>query len=323
MYKTLKIKIFNIIPYWFIALTILLALQNFTFLITKHPDSLSKIENSKALPTVLGVETSVRGTPDISNRTEIIQISEPNTKSVTAQSFIAFDLSTGKNILEKNTDSKLSIASLTKLLTSFVAYQNTDLHHEVIISKEDIIDIKPNLNLNIGDKVKALDLFNAMLIGSCNDAALSLANFVSNSTGTNFVKIMNSQAKSLGMSNSNFSNPMGFDSKYNYSTANDLKKLILSTERLAVYKNLGRRTNYEFLSEQGKKYSTVATNKLITKYPDIEAIKTGHTEMAKGTMATKFSLHGEEIVIIILGSIDREGDTLKIKSEISNNFKVN
>ncbi|HYV33880.1 MAG TPA: hypothetical protein VE973_03470, partial [Candidatus Limnocylindria bacterium] len=120
---------------------------------------------------------------------------------------------------------------------------------------------------------------------------------------------------------SNFANPMGFDSQYNYSTAADLKKLITETEKVAAFTNLGRRTGYQFTSDDGKTYTVEATNTLLADHPEIEAIKTGYTKGAQGAMATKININGNEIIIIVLGSKDREGDTLKLEEQIETNFK--
>src|SRR4029077_21109724 len=100
----------------------------------------------------------------------------------------------------------------------------------------------PALNFLVGDSVKADDVFNSMLIGSCNDAALALADDVTGQTQKNFVDLMNQEAKTLGMANSSFENPMGFDNFNNYSTAQDIKILITETQQLAVFKDLGRMT---------------------------------------------------------------------------------
>src|SRR6185295_4692651 len=114
----------------------------------------------------------------------------------------------GQTLVEKNADQKVNIASLTKLLTGLVAYEMTDLNKSFIISRKDVLDIAPSLGLKPGDSVKALDVFNAMLVGSTNDAALALADFTNRETEENFILLMNSKAESLGMTSSNFSNPM-------------------------------------------------------------------------------------------------------------------
>jgi D-alanyl-D-alanine carboxypeptidase len=277
-------------------------------------------QEKKSQPQVLGAAISIRGEP-LAQVPALQKIAEPDTSPISAKSFLVFDLTNGQILLEKNPDQKLAIASLTKLLTAFVVYQNSDLNQNFTISAKDTINVKPNLGLRIGDSVKTLDLFNAMLIGSCNDSALALADYTSNLSKTSFVDLMNRQAANLGMANSRFSNPVGFDSDNNYSTANDIKNLITATQSLAAFKTLGRRTSYEFTGTSGRSYSTVATNKLLKDNLDIEAIKTGFTKIAGGSMASKLDIAGHEIIILVLGSQNRESDTLKLKSAIVTSFR--
>jgi serine-type D-Ala-D-Ala carboxypeptidase (penicillin-binding protein 5/6) len=159
-----------------------------------------------------------------------------------------------------------------------------------------------------------------MLIGSCNDAALALANYASHASGSDFVDLMNKQAQILRMQNSKFSNPMGFDSDGNYSTAGDLKLLISAIEQLSAFTDLGRRGSYSFSGSLNKTYYTRSTNSLIKNHSDIQAIKTGFTNEAHGAMATKFDIGSHQIVILVLDSQNRESDTLKLKAAVTESF---
>ncbi len=316
--KWCRVKILKIIPYWLIALLLMVSVQTAGFL---YPPSATG--NQIVQQEVLGASTQ---TPENARGTQqdfaknIIQINNPDLSAVSAQSFLVFDLDSGQELLQKNPEQKLAIASLTKLMTALTAYNNADLNQSFKISNLDTLNVAPDLGLIPGDQIKALDIFNSMLIGSCNDAALALADFTFRSTDQSFVALMNAQAKLLGMSDSSFSNPMGFDSSGNYSTAEDLKLLITATQQLSVFTDLGRRTGYEFTGSEGKNYSTVATNTLIKGHPDIEAIKTGFTNEANGAMATKVAVGGHQIVILVLDSQNRESDTLKLKADVESDF---
>jgi D-alanyl-D-alanine carboxypeptidase (penicillin-binding protein 5/6) len=276
------------------------------------------------LPEVLGASTAVPAPiinkPEDKTQTTITQIKNPDLSDVIAQSFLVFDLDSGQELLSKNPTQKLAIASLTKLMTALVAYNNSNLNKTFAITSKDILNVKPDLGLAIGDEVKSLDVFNSMLIGSCNDAAKALADFTSQSSGSNFVDLMNGQAAVLGMVNSSFSNPMGFDNSGNYSTAEDLKLLITNTQHLSEFTDLGRLTGYKFSGVLGKIYSATATNLLIKNHSDIQAVKTGFTNEANGAMATKVTIGRHQIIILVLDSQNREGDTLKLKSAVGTSF---
>ncbi len=316
----IKNKIIKVLPYWLIVMCLIISVQCGVFLIsqTKIP---RPSQEQQAKPQVLGVSTSIRGEEQI-NTFEPQALQKPDYTGISAKSFLVFDLDSGKNLLEKNTSEKLGIASLTKLLTALVAYNNSDLNSSLTVPANSVIKISPVLGLVLGDEVKALDVFNAMLVGSNNDAALALAYFVAG-TKEKFVSQMNVQAKKIGMNNSNFSNPLGFDSFENYSTASDLKLLITETENLSAFSNLGRRTFYDFSGKFNLTYHSSATNKLIADHPDINAIKTGHTEISGGSMATKIEKNGRGIVILVLGSSDRESDTLRLKNSLDADFAWN
>ena len=133
---------------------------------------------------------------------------------------------------------------------------------------------------------------------------------------------MTETAQKLGLSNSKFNNPLGFDNVANYSTAHDIHLLIEAVRYYHNYLDTGRQTSQTFSSVGGLTYRVRATNKLITKNPDIIAIKTGYTEGAQGAMATQFKLEERDIVIIVLGSVSRENDTLILKSEVSEKFSL-
>ncbi|MFA5990820.1 MAG: serine hydrolase [Candidatus Doudnabacteria bacterium] len=316
----MKNKILTILPYWLIAISLIISVQGGVFLITQ-PKFQAQAQQIQIEPQVLGTSTSVRGEPEVAVVAPKM-LNTPDYSKITAKSFLVFDLSSGKNLLEKNTAQKLGIASITKLLTGLVAYNSSDLNSNFQVKAKSAIKVNPVLGLIPGDEVKALDVFNAMLVGSNNDAALALANFVSGSNES-FVTLMNRQAQDIGMSSSNFANPLGFDSDENYSTATDLKLLITKTESLAAFSNLGRRTSYDFVGKFNRNYHAVATNKLIARHPDISAIKTGHTENSGGAMATKIEKNGHEIVILVLGSTNREQDTLKLKNLVETGFDWN
>jgi len=243
-------------------------------------------------------------------------------EGVSAKAVLAYDLETGQILGGKNSGLQLPIASLTKLLTAWVVYQDGDLNDIVEIKNTDLVNVKPVLSLTPGDKIKISDLLNSMLIGSNNDAALALSNYVAEKTGQDFALLMNKAAKELGMRDSQFSNPFGFDYKGNYSTAADLQKLVNATQSLAVFTHLGRAQNFEFTSQSGRRYFTKATNRLLLKHPEIEAVKTGYTESSKGSMITKITLGGRKVILIAISSENREADTLKLEQVLSEYFTV-
>lgn len=241
------------------------------------------------------------------------QRSDPDTRQVFAQSFLVYDSNSQTVLFAKNQEDKVSIASLTKLMNALVSYTYVDTRKPFTIQTIPADAVNPILHLQVGDSVLPADLIQAMLVGSANDAALVLGDEVSRVTGRPMVELMNEQAQNIGMFNSHFSNPVGYDSEENYSTALDILTLVKKTEQYPIFDLDSRYTSYSFISEHGAKYKISATNKLIKGHPDIEAIKTGFTDDAQGAMVVRATNKGNPFIIIVLKSGDREGDVLKLK----------
>ncbi len=312
----LKNKIIKILPVWGVVLGLMLILVICGAIVDQNKIPIVTSAQAQQ-PQVLGASIDLRGqAPAVI--TPVLG-SGFNDSRVTAKSYLVADVLTGNVIAEKNGGQKEYIASLTKLLTGLVSYQSVDINATVTLTSADEFNVSPILYLRAGDGVKLVDLFNAMLVGSENDAALALSNHVATMTGRNFVYMMNSGARALGMVASNFSNPLGFDSPNNYSTAQDLLKLVMATQKLAVFTSLGRQTGYNFTGSLGRLYSAKATDTLIAGHPEIQAIKTGYTQGAGQAMITKATENTHSIYIIVLDSQDREGDTLELEQQIFNN----
>ena len=272
-------------------------------------------------PAVLGETVqpvTIRGEPAVAAKSLVAPVPTKDValQNVTAKSFLVYDADSKIVLAEKGSTEKLAIASLTKLMTALIVYNTARLDEVTTIFDRDRVSESPVLGLQSGDQVKIGDLFNSMLIGSANDAALALSHWVERTSSSAFPILMNNTARQLGMFETNFSNPLGFDSQNNYSSAHDLALLVDATQRFTAFQLLGRSTSYEFTGLGGKHYSILATNKLIAADPELVAIKTGFTLEAQGTMITAATHNSHTIIIIVLGSSDRERDTLLLKHQV-------
>lgn len=258
-------------------------------------------------------------TDDNSNTGETYSIVDSNNqvgKDVKADSYLIFNEDTGNIIAARKPNTPVAIASITKLMTALVVEKYGNLTDTWAINSASTSDIRPILGLTVGDKVKVSDLVNAMLVGSANDAASALGEYMNSVTSKPAIEAMNSEAKALGMKSTHYENPIGWDSEQNYSTADDLKLLLDVIRPKPMFSSLDRKLSYSFTSELGKSYSVKATNTLLNDDPDIHAIKTGYTDEAKGAMITAIHHNNIKFVIIVLGSPDRESDTLLLKSQV-------
>ncbi|HMQ01575.1 MAG TPA: serine hydrolase [Candidatus Doudnabacteria bacterium] len=263
---------------------------------------------------ILGASTSEQ---EILQNFKSFEVATDNSiNSVRAASFLIQDLDSNQLIGAHHPDTSLPVASLTKLMTVWTALQYADMDEVVTVNHSAYETVSPSLGLLVGDEVKLSDLIYACLIGSSNDAARTIADYIGTKMNLPFSELMNQQAAQLGMKNSRFSNAMGFDSVVNYSSARDLSLLVKALTETGVFEQTWQAGNYRFTGKLGRIYQTTATNKLLNTYPDLRAIKTGFTNTALGSMITVVTTGTSRTLIIVIGSPDREGDTLQLRAKI-------
>jgi D-alanyl-D-alanine carboxypeptidase len=260
-------------------------------------------------PKVLGIETNAKSeqyykSPEIS-----INLSPPQ---VTAKSALIFDLGSDTILYSKDFDTQLPIASLTKLMTALVVLDKQNVTNRVEVNQADTKVVGSAMGLTGGEVILVQDLLRGMLISSSNDAALALARSTSEDIQI-FVDLMNQQARDLKMTETNFTNPVGWDINDNYSTCLDLKKLVIEILKQDQLKNIFKTKETEVQS-QDKLYihKLVTTNKLMLANPNIVGIKTGYTTKALGNLIIDSQVLGTNVIAIILNSQDREGDAQKL-----------
>lgn len=240
---------------------------------------------------------------------------------ISAKSAVVIDSETGASLFEKNARARLLPASTTKLATALVALEICRAQQQVTVS---MISNEPTqMGLVIGDIVTVETLLYGLLISSGNDAAYALASACSESFAQ-FVMQMNERAKKLGMENTHFANPAGFDDIIQYSTAFDLAKLakaavtdpliakIVATKSIVLNDISGNRTYY--LSN---------VNKLIGEVQGVEGIKTGRTDGAQENLISKTTRDGKTIVAVVMGSKDRFSDSKKLIEWTFINYRWN
>jgi D-alanyl-D-alanine carboxypeptidase len=205
-----------------------------------------------------------------------------------------------KTIFEKNADTKLPIASLTKLMTAIVSLENYDLLKKITVSKKADLQDPMLIDLKQGDIFLTIDFLHIMLVESSNKAAYALAEQMGEK---NFIALMNQKALEIGLKNTFFEDATGLSEK-NISTAKDLAKL--AEYIIKNYPEIAEitRTKSFDLPNLGKIENT---NDLLAEIPNIVGGKTGFTRMAKGCMLLIMDdLSGDEYFIhIILGADDR------------------
>ena len=285
---------------------VIVAVTGLIFLSVLIPNA-SKDSNNKA--QVLGTGTETPALLRLQASPEIADHVLPPT--LTAKAALAVDLNSEALLYTFNFDEKLPIASLTKLMTALVAMEKLKLADEVTVQREDTFVVGSSMGLVPDEKILVHDLLKGLLISSSNDAAKALATAAGGEKV--FVGHMNEYAKKLNLYSTRFTNPVGYDHEDNYSTANDLIKIV---KEFLNYPTLSEivQTREERITSVDKihTHKLRSTNKLLLEDQKIVGIKTGFTSVAQGNLIIRAKEDGKDVVTVVLGSANREEDSRKL-----------
>ena len=207
----------------------------------------------------------------------------PQAPEIAAKSYLLFDVTSNQMLAEKDIDSPVEQASLTKLMTAYLVFdalrnKKIDLKQALPVSARAWKMPGSRMFIDPKMQVPVEDLIKGMIVQSGNDATMALAEGVGG-TAERFVQLMNEQAKTLGMKGTSYKNPEGLTESGHLTTARDLS--ILATRLMRDFP--------EYISYYAiKKYhyaGTPATNDtnrnlLLFRDPTVDGLKTGHTDAA-------------------------------------------
>lgn len=194
--------------------------------------------------------------------------------------------SNSKRVLySKNADSKMLIASTTKLMTFLVAYENGNLDLELEAGEEILKMYGTSIYLSLGEMMPLRDLLYGLILRSGNDSSVVIANNIGNDYD-DFIEMMNERALELGMKNTSFLNPHGLDEETeNYSTSYDMALLGSYLNNIPFYLEVARTKHYT-TSTSLKAYDWYNRNKLLSMYEYAISGKNGYTPNAGKTLVT-------------------------------------
>ncbi|WP_368029794.1 D-alanyl-D-alanine carboxypeptidase family protein [Arcobacter sp. s6] len=221
-------------------------------------------------------------------------------------SIIVKDLGNKKMIFSKDENQILRPASLTKIMTAILAIESGKMNSVVTITAE-MKKVEPTIaNLKVGEKFYLKDLVHAAMIKSANDAANSIAIYLGNGNKQKFVSMMNYKAKKLGMYNTNFTNPCGFDIGNHTTTANDLLKLTEYAIKNKTFNSIVKLEKYAFNAINTKsRYVVHSSNKLLANEPYIIGIKTGYTNEAGACLIARAKNNNKDVLMVMLNVNNR------------------
>ena len=232
---------------------------------------------------------------------------------VGAPSAIVVDERTGEVLYEKDPADERSIASATKLMTALLTLERARPGDVFRAADYSAGAIESKIGLRPGERMRVQDLLVALLLESANDAAVTLAEGVAGSR-SDFVDEMNARAAELGLDETSYANPIGFDDPDNHSSARDLAalaRLLLRNERFADIVDRPVAT----LRSGARRRTIDNRNRLVRSYPFVDGVKTGHTRAAGYVLVGSASRAGASVVSVVLGTPSeaaRDADTLTL-----------
>ncbi|EGQ8414452.1 serine hydrolase [Vibrio parahaemolyticus] len=249
----------------------------------------------------------------------------PDAPQIAAKGYVLMDYHSGKVLAEKEMNTKLSPASLTKMMTSYVIGQelargNISEDDDVTISKNAWAKNFPDSSkmfIEVGTTVKVRDLNRGIIIQSGNDACVAMAEHIAGSEDA-FVDLMNAWANTLGMKNSHFANVHGLDNSELYSTPYDMallgKALIRDVpDEYRVYSE--KKFTYNGITQYNR------NGLLWDKSMNVDGIKTGHTSNAGYSLVSSATEGQMRLVAVVMGTKDANARKSESKKLLSYGFR--
>lgn len=233
-------------------------------------------------------------------------------ENISAVSAIVIEAETGTPLWEKNADERRAMASTTKIMTALLTIESGDLDREFTVDPLAILVEGTSMGLREGDRVSRRDLLYGILLPSGNDAANAAAVSVSGSISA-FVKLMNSRAQELGLSDTQFVTPSGLDAQGHYTTARDLARLTAFAMKNEVFREVVscQSAKVEFGNPPAPR-TLYNSNKMLKRYDGAIGVKTGFTDNARRCLVSAAQRDGVTLIAVTLNAGDDWNDHTKM-----------
>lgn len=244
---------------------------------------------------------------------------------ITGEYVSLYNMNEDTLLYSKNDTKKTSIASLTKMMTTLVAIEEIDNLDKIVTIKERDFEGTVGYSkagFKVGDKVTYRDLLYGIILPSGADAVNAVVN---NTLGYDkFIKKMNETAKKIGMNDTSYANPVGKDDENNYSTSNDLAKLLKYALKNETFKTIFTTKNYK-TSNGLNLESTVNRYENILNTNEIKGAKSGFTKDAGRCLASITTLNNVDYLLVVINSsttspYNAVKDTITIYDYYNNNY---
>ena len=258
----------------------------------------TEVPTPNAVPTAASMPTAIPAMPQLA-----------------AESYVLMDAASGKILVENNADVRLPPASLTKLMTAYIATKEIQKGQ---IAEQDMVTVSEKawrtggsrMFIDVGKQVSVDDLLHGIIIQSGNDASVALAEHIAGSEEA-FSSMMNAAAGRLQLDNTHFMNSTGLPAEEHYSSANDMAKLA----RAIIYEDPEHYAIYaqkEFLWNNIKQPNR---NLLLWRDKTVDGLKTGHTDEAGYCLVASAVRDNMRLISVVFGAsseASRAAETQKL-----------
>lgn len=245
----------------------------------------------------------------------------PAPPQLAAKSYVLMDAASGKVLVDNNGNERLPPASLTKLMTAYIATLEINRGQ---MSEQDLVTVSEKawrtggsrMFIQVGSQVTVDDLLHGVIIQSGNDASVALAEHIAGSEES-FAEMMNQSATRLGLQNTHFRNATGLPDPEHYSSAHDMAKLARAIiyqdpEHYAVY------AQKEFLWNNIKQPNR---NLLLWRDKSVDGLKTGHTDEAGYCLVASAVRDGQRLISVVFGTSSEEARSAETQKLLTYGFR--
>ena len=231
--------------------------------------------------------------------------------AITAEAAVVMDLDTGQVLYGKGEHERRPPASLTKVMTGYLAGKQFQAQQWITVSETAASTGESSLNLKTGDVLTFDALLHGALMKSANDACVALAEYMAG-TEKNFVQNMNLQACLLGCKGTDFCNSNGLPAEGHYSSAYDLALMTRAAMQNETFAAIVQKQQYMVHWQDGRQLLVRNTNRLLREYPGAIGVKTGTTNEAGQCLIAVAEKAGKRVIVVVLKSKNRFYDAVAL-----------
>ena len=231
----------------------------------------------------------------------VVMAAGPPSASARVQASIVVDAQTGNVLEAHNADSLCYPASLAKLMTLYITFQQLStgkmtLGQELVVSSHAAAQAPTKLYLRPGERISVRSAILAITTRSANDAAVVLAEAVAG-TEPGFARLMNQRARQLGMDHTTFRNASGLPDLRQKTTARDMSKLALAIlHDFPQYYPYFKARSFDFRGQ-----TIDGHDRLLEQYPGVDGMKTGYTYASGFNIVTSAVRHDRRLLGVVMG----------------------